>query len=320
MNTPRILIFGTIAIDTLITTSEHIDSVLGGSGSYAAIAARILSPHARLIGVIGDDFPEAFKDCLAAKDITLDYVEHIAGRNFAWTGRYAEDMNNRETLELIEGVQETWSPIIPEELKKCEIVLACNVIPRLQWAMLRQCRPESFIMVDFMKTWIERERDYVDTLLKRADIALMNDEEAACFSQTEDILEAGRKILQTGTRYAIIKHGSEGSSLMRLLPDGNIECHHCPAYSISDAIDPTGAGDSYMGAFAAYLSQQIPANLPKGKKYLPSWDELCEAQRQASCVAASTCQSFGPTSLLKVTKQDIQLRLKQWSVQSKGEA
>lgn len=320
MNSPRILIYGTIAIDTLITTSEHIDSVLGGSGSYAVIAARIFSPGARLIGVIGDDFPEAFKNTLASKDIMLNYVEHMAGRNFAWTGRYSEDMNNRETVEFTEGVQATWLPRIPDELRNCKIVLACNVTPRLQWAMLQQCHPESFIMVDFMKTWIERERDYVDTLLQCADIALMNDEEATCFAQTKNILESGRKIIQTGARYAIIKHGSEGSSLMRLLPNGDIESHHCPAYPICDAVDPTGAGDSYMGAFAAYLSQQIPTDFPKEKKYLPSWDELCEAQRQASCIAASTCQSFGPTSLLQVTKKDIELKLQQWSVTCKMKA
>ena len=53
-----VLVVGSIALDTVKTPVEEHADLLGGSASYAALAASFFSP-VRLVGVVGDDFPES---------------------------------------------------------------------------------------------------------------------------------------------------------------------------------------------------------------------------------------------------------------------
>ena len=170
--TTRALIYGTIAIDTLITPHGQVSSVLGGSGPYAALAARLITPQAELIGVVGEDFPAAYTAAMEARGVSMAQVARVPGRTFAWTGRYEADMNRRSTVETVEGVQEHWQMQLSEEQRRCAIACACNVTPRLQLAMLRQCTAAHFRMADFMESWILRERPQVDTILSMVDMAL----------------------------------------------------------------------------------------------------------------------------------------------------
>jgi sugar/nucleoside kinase (ribokinase family) len=53
-----VLIVGSIAIDTVKTPVEEHSELLGGSASYAALAASFFSP-VRLVGIVGNDFPKS---------------------------------------------------------------------------------------------------------------------------------------------------------------------------------------------------------------------------------------------------------------------
>ena len=53
-----VLIVGSIALDTVKTPVEEHADQLGGSASYAALGASFFSP-VKLVGVVGDDFPES---------------------------------------------------------------------------------------------------------------------------------------------------------------------------------------------------------------------------------------------------------------------
>ena len=287
------VIYGTLAIDTLITPHGSADCVLGGSGTYAALAARFLAPNACLYGVIGTDFPSSFRDDLLQVGVSLDGVEQCEGSTFAWTGEYELDMNNRRTVEVLEGVQDDWAPHLPQFMAQPSMLLACNVRPDLQWAVIEQCPDDCIIIADFMKSWLEREPAYVAQILARATIALMNDEEAKFFAQSDSLEHAARAILAAGSRFALIKQGSEGSHLYTFV-GGELLHHHCAADQIDDACDPTGAGDSYMGALGAYLMAHIAPN----ENRPISWDDLVCAMPYASRLAAQACRSFGPRALL----------------------
>lgn len=298
----RALIYGTIAIDTLITPSGRANSVLGGSGIYAALAARLITSDMDLVGVVGTDFPKEYTMAMEARGVSMKYVETQPGETFAWTGQYEQDINNRTTVKTVEGVQEHWKPCLSNELAECAIAVATNVTPPLQYRMLEQCPNARFKMADFMKSWIIRERSYTHELLKIVDLALMNDEEAREFAATDDSLEAGYRLLEAGPRYVIVKHGSAGSTLFHKKSDGSVQLFRCPAWPVVHAVDPTGAGDSYMGALAGYLTHCV-------QHHAPSWEDLKTGVAIATVVAGVTCEKFGTVSLFSLTKSELANRV-----------
>ncbi len=298
----KALIYGTIAIDTLITPTGRANSVLGGSGIYAALAARLVTSDMALVGVVGTDFDNKYRLAMEARGVSMRYVEEQEGQTFAWTGQYEDDMNNRTTVSTIEGVQETWEMKLPDELRSCTLAVATNVTPPLQHRMLTQCTDATFRMADFMKSWIIREREYTHKLLETVDLALMNDEEAREYAGTEDSLEAGYKILEAGPRYAIVKHGSAGSTLFHRTPEGDIKLFRCPAWPLVNPVDPTGAGDSYMGALAGYLTHCLNGGNP-------SWEDMKRGVAMATVVAAAVCEKFGTVSLFALTREELARRM-----------
>ena len=298
----KALIYGTIAIDTLITPTGRANSVLGGSGIYAALAARLLTDDMALVGVVGTDFPTEYNLAMQARGVDMRHVARVEGQTFAWTGKYEDDMNNRTTVSTIEGVQEHWCMQLPDELRDCTIAVATNVTPPLQYRMLEQCEKATFSMADFMKSWIIRERDYTHKLLSKVDLALMNDEEAREYSGSDDSIEAGYKILEAGPRYAIVKHGSAGSTLFHRTPEGEVRLFRCPAWPLMHPADPTGAGDSYMGALAGYLTHCINGGNP-------DWEDMKTGVAIATVVAAATCEKFGTVSLFSLKREELAERI-----------
>lgn len=301
----RALIYGTIAIDTLITPAGRANSVLGGSGPYAALAARLLTSEMDLIGVVGDDFPREYELALEARGVSMRHVDHMPGQTFAWTGQYEQDMNKRRTVSTVEGVQEVWEMVLPPPLSQCGIAVSTNVTPRLQHRMLEQCSSAAFRMADSMESWIIRERGYVDKLLGEVDLILMNDAEARSYAETDDSLEAGYKLLAAGPRYAIVKHGSAGSTLFHRGENGETSLFRCPAWPLIRPQDPTGAGDAYMGALAGYLTHCLNGGHP-------AWDDMKRGVAIATVVAAAVCEKFGTVSLFALQRDELARRIEQF--------
>ncbi len=302
----RALIIGTIAIDTLQTPQGRANSVLGGSGPYAALAARLLSANIDLMGVVGSDFPDEFALALETRGVSLQHVQRREGKTFAWCAEYEQDMNHRRTLSTTEGVQEDWQVEVPAALRGHELAVATNVRPEIQLAMLRQCEGARFSMSDFMESWILRERKAVDEILSTVDLALMNDSEVCAFAHTDDPLEGGYALLAAGPRYAIVKHGSAGATLFHRPAEGEeIKLFRCPAWPLVRPKDPTGAGDAFMGALAGFLTGCLNGGNP-------NWDDMKRGVAIATVVAASVCESFGMVSLFSVSRAELAARIERF--------
>ncbi len=298
----RALIYGTIAIDTLITPGGQVSSVLGGSAPYAALAARLLTDQMDMVGVVGDDFPDAWSQALEVRGVSMQYVAREHGSTFAWTGKYEDDMNNRTTVSRTEGVQEHWQMKLAPALQGCSMAVATNVTPRLQCRMLQQCPHAVFRMADSMKSWLEREPDYANELIRTVDVMLMNDEEAQYWAQTDDSIEAGEKLLAAGARYAIVKHGSAGSTLFHRSQSGQTHIFRCPAWPLKHPKDPTGAGDSFMGALAGYLTGCLNGGNP-------AWNDMKRGVAIATVIAAAVCEKFGTISLFALSRSELAARI-----------
>src|SRR5712675_1562654 len=94
-----LLITGSIALDTVKTPLEEHADQLGGSASYASIAASFFTP-VNLVGIVGSDFPQPYLDLYKKHKVNLDGLQVAAGKTFRWSGEYEWDMNKRKTLSV----------------------------------------------------------------------------------------------------------------------------------------------------------------------------------------------------------------------------
>ncbi len=112
------------------------------------------------------------------------------------------------------------------------------------------------------------------------------------------LITAARGLLKLGPRVAVVKKGEHGS--MICLKSGIL---FCPPYPVDVVSDPTGAGDSFAGAFMACLAG---AGRSAGALSLRI---LARACAMGSVVASFTVGSFGVKGLLAMTPGEIGRRL-----------
>ena len=108
-----VIIGGTVAIDHVKTPTAEAANLLGGSASYAAIAASYFTKPVHLVGIIGKDFPQEHLDLLESRGITLDGLERSSGDSFSWSGEYHANMNDRTTRQVDINVLENWVVKVP---------------------------------------------------------------------------------------------------------------------------------------------------------------------------------------------------------------
>lgn len=244
-----LLIVGSVAFDSVETPQGRADMALGGSASYASIAASYFAKP-QVVGIVGEDFEQHHMDKLHGHGVDVRGIESVAGKTFHWRGRYHDNFKDRDTLETALNVFQHFNPTIPEAYRNTRYVLLGNIDPRLQLSVLRQTRDTRLVAMDTMNFWINTERDALHEVLKHVDLLFINDEEAMQLADEWTVLAAAGKIRQWGPRYVVIKRGEHGAVLFG--PDVTL---YVPAVLLSHVVDPTGAGDTFAGGFLGHLSR-----------------------------------------------------------------
>ncbi len=288
-----VLIVGSIALDTVKTPVEEHADLLGGSASYAALGASFFSP-VKLVGIVGDDFPESEFAFWKERQIDASGVQRVAGKTFRWSGEYAWDMNTRETRSVALNVFEHFRPDLPENYRQTDFVLLANIAPALQSHVLDQMKRPRFIVADTMDLWIHTTRADLDALLPRVDLLILNDSEARELTKETSLIKAGRKIRAAGPKYVAIKKGEHGALLF-----GEDQFFSCGAYPLEDIHDPTGAGDTFAGGMAGYLAS-------KGET--PDFAHLRRAVIYGSVLASFNVEAFSLERMRTLTKEEIRVR------------
>ena len=289
-----VLVVGSIGLDTIETEKETVKDVLGGSAIYFAAAASMFAP-VRVVSVVGEDFPEEGRSGLAQRNVDLAGLEVVGvGKTFRWAGRYSADMNERETLLTELNVLGDFEPKLPGEYKATPYVLLANGPTATQHAVLDQLETKAYVAADTMNLWINTERDELMRLLSRTDLLILNDEEARMISGRTALWDAARAITKLGPTTVALKKGEHGSYLVGLGGPCAV-----PSFPLESLVDPTGAGDSFAGAFMGYLAREESTEP----------ETLRAALAVASVVASFTCESFGPKRLLEVTMDEVNSRL-----------
>ena len=290
----EVLIAGSVALDSLETPSGTAENALGGAATYGSVAASLFAP-VHLVGVVGDDFPDEHLDFLKARNIDLAGLQVIeGGKTFRWKGDYLGDLNQAVTHETQLGVFEHFEPTLPPQYRDADFVFLANINPQLQLRVLDQVRHPRLVLCDTMNLWINIAREAVWEIFKRVDIAVLNDGEARLLTEEDNLLRAGKKLLEIGPKHVIIKKGEHGALMFS--PDSSLFV--APPYPIEEVVDPTGAGDSFAGALIGYLAQTDDLSI----------ENLRRAVVYGSVVASTTVQGFSLQALRVLDMQEVERR------------
>ncbi len=292
-----LLVTGSIGIDSVRTPLGEADDVLGGSAVYFAFAASLFTP-VRLVGVVGEDFPGAYRDALAGRPIDLVGLETRSGsKTFRWTGSYAGDMNLAETLNVQLNVLAERGPSIPEAFRDSSFVFLANTHPVLQRDLLEQLDGPNLAVCDTMNLWIETQRDELLKTLSVVHGVVLNDAEARLLTEQRDLVSAGRRMLDWGPKFVVIKKGEHGTVLVAA-----DMIFVLPAFPTTNLKDPTGAGDSFAGGMMGYLAG----------KGLFNMRELKAAIAHGTIAASFAIEDFSIEALRNINRDDVDRRLERF--------
>jgi sugar/nucleoside kinase (ribokinase family) len=290
-----LLIVGSVAFDSVETPTGRAEMALGGSASYAAIAASYFAKP-QVVGVVGDDFEAHHMARMSDHGVDVRGIESMPGKTFHWRGRYHEDLNNRDTLETALNVFQHFNPAIPDAYRDTQVVMLGNIDPSLQLSVLEQTRGARLIGMDTMNFWIDTAREALYQVLKRVHFLFINDEEAMQLADEWTVVGAAKAIRQMGPKYVVIKRGEFGSILFG--PDITL---FVPAVLLSNVVDPTGAGDTFAGGFMGHLSKSGDL----------SRSNLAQALAWGTVMASFTVEAFSVDGICDLPRQSIEQRRQQ---------
>ena len=293
----KILITGTVAFDDIETPFGSSGKVIGGAGTYIALASSLFTKNLAIVSIIGEDFPEKEIKFLNSRGVDTKMIEIIKGeKTFYWKGKYHENMISRDTLSTELNVLEKFNPIINSEFSSSEIILLGNLHPSVQNTVINQCsNPNRFIILDTMNFWMDNALNELKDVVEKVDLIIINDEEAQQLTNESNIFNAGNKILKMGPKKVIIKKGEHGSIYF-----DSFHKYILPAFPVDSLVDPTGAGDSYAGGIAGFLStkQEIGFN------------DIKEAMIFGTLTASFCVENFGVEGLRNLDYEKLVSRLK----------
>ncbi|MDR1498031.1 MAG: PfkB family carbohydrate kinase [Puniceicoccales bacterium] len=244
-----LLVSGTVAYDDILTPTDSGEHLLGGSASYAALAASHFTT-VRIASIVGADFAAADRERFLAREIdTAALQTDTSGDTFFWRGRYHDNFNTRDTLETRLGVNAHPRAPLPAGHETTPYVLLANDAPAIQLDLLAQMRSPRLVAADSMNLWIETDLARLRHVISKIHLFIVNDSEAAQLTGERNPVRAGHALLSFGARAAIVKKGEHGTLLFH--PDGLFAL---PAFPVTELRDSTGAGDSFAGALAASLA------------------------------------------------------------------
>ncbi|MCR5887634.1 PfkB family carbohydrate kinase [Hymenobacter sp. J193] len=290
-----LVVIGTVAFDALETPFGKTDKIIGGAATYIGLSASYSLKPVKLVAVVGDDFPQSDILLLQEHGVDTEGLQIKEGeKSFFWSGKYAKDLNSRETLVTELNVLADFDPIIPDAYQDCKYLMLGNLTPAIQRLVIQRLvnRPKLIVM-DTMNFWMDIALDELLTTIEMVDVLSINDEEARQLSGEYSLVKAAKKILAMGPKFLIIKKGEHGALLFH-----KNKVFYAPALPLEDVFDPTGAGDTFAGGFIGHLAATDDI----------SFENMKRAVIHGSAMASFCVEKFGTERLLNLTPEEIEAR------------
>ena len=290
-----ILVSGNLVYDTLtgpITEIrfggtvwvDRIEGHMGGNGANTAYAAGLLGAPVRLLGMVGDDdYGHKIRERLSGAGVDLSFLMtgvHGTASSIALVRQDgARALLHRPGVSR-EAFAEPFS-ITQEMARECTHCHLANPFPLPQVRgqaprMLREAR--AYGMTTSLDTGWDSLGEWfkvIEPCLPGLDLLFVNEDEARELTGTGDPELAAGFFLKAGVGCVIVKLGARGAVAL-----DNFRRVESPAFPVA-AIDTTGAGDCFVGAFLAARQFGYPVE---------------RALRLANAVAARSVSAIGSTS------------------------
>ena len=296
MSKKSVLVVASLAYDGIETPENKVDMVLGGAGTYICLSLRNFKSDYSIISVVGKDFK--IKDLnlleLCGVDISGIKIEKN-NKTFYWSCIYTDNFEERITTKTELNVMENFNPIISKNKSNPDILLLGNLHPEIQLSAINQLNNKpSAIILDTMNYWIENFWDTLKEVISKVDIISINDEESEMITGHENLKMSAEVLHSMGPNYVIIKKGKDGAKLF------NFEkTYVANAYKVEKVIDPTGAGDSFIGGITGYLSQSSEV----------SFESIKSAIDYGTSLASFNVENMATKNLLNLSMSDIETRI-----------
>ena len=283
------LILGSVALDTIETKYGKAENLLGGSATYATIAAGLYG-DAVPVGIVGDDFPKNGLDIFEKFSKNLKDLDQKPGGTFKWGGKYHENGDDRDTLFTNLGVFENFNPSIHTSNKNASWLFLANIHPSLQLSVLEQCTNAPLVVTDTMNLWIDSTPEELKKIISKTNILLINESELHLLTKEQNVDRSAKVVLSMGPKKVIVKFGSKGAKCFS--KSGNIAVG---VYPVKEVIDPTGAGDVFGGGFISGLVEGLSTK---------------DAMLRGSALASFCIEDFGVKKLLNIDVNEVDSRIK----------
>ena len=284
-----ILVVGTVAFDSVKTPEGEANDAIGGSATYFSAAASFYAP-VDIIAVVGRDFPLDSLEFLRNRRVDLSGLEVKEGKSFRWSGEYADNMNDRRTIDTQLNVFSGFKPVLADRHRRHDQVFLANLDPDVQQEVLRQANRSGIVACDTMDYWIDGKRESLLSTLNQVDVLIINDGEARQLADDYNLVRAAARILDLGPRAVVVKRGEHGATLCT-----EDTYFAIPSYPVASVIDPTGAGDTFAGGFMGYLAQSGDTGVRALKR----------AMVHGSVMASFNVEDFSVRRLESLTEGEI---------------
>ncbi|VVC71844.1 putative sugar kinase [uncultured archaeon] len=289
----RLVIVGSMALDDIKTPFGEARDALGGTATYAGIAASLFS-DVSLIAVVGADFPREHITFLNKRGIDTRGVKIAPGKTFRWSGVYEYDMAQAHTLKTELNVYVDFFPEIPDGLASSEYVFLANIDPKLQIHVMSKIGGAKFSALDTMNLWIGGSREKLVEAIGKVDAVFINDAEVRQLCKTHNLVKGAKTILGMGPEFVVVKKGEHGALLF-----SREGVFSAPAFPLEDVVDPTGAGDSFAGGAMGWVTRTGDV----------SEKNLRKAVIYGSAVASFNAEHFGAGKLKEISLHEVEERV-----------
>ncbi|HKM75086.1 MAG TPA: PfkB family carbohydrate kinase [Candidatus Bathyarchaeia archaeon] len=245
---------GNPVYDIIITPAIRTDGrVLSGCSTNACLAVKRLGMQkVGLIGSIGRDFSERFN-----LDMKKYGIEASLNAEGECTGgfRLVYDNKGDRTLEVLGVAEKISSKNIPEAFLDSHFFLIGPILGEVDFELIKYIKTSTNSTIFLDPQGLVRsvgtdgkiihncDRDQFKRIAELVDFVKPNEHESETITGEADPVLALEQLRELGVKVPIVTLADRGSVL---LDSGHVS--YIPAFQ-TDAIDPTGAGDTYAGSF-----------------------------------------------------------------------
>lgn len=255
-----ISVVGHFSIDSIIlpNRSTPVQS-LGGAVTYVSIISTRLNQKTSIISKIGDDFPAKYLHLLSSEGIDLSLIKkEKKEKTNNFEIKYTEDLTKR-SLKLRKRTSSIELNDIPINFNS-KIIHLAPIADEISYDVTEELRkytdylsldPQGLLRKVTKNGIVKRNSKPKIEILDLVDLFKSSYNEIRKITGKSNLKQAIDIIHDKGIDIVIVTLGSKGA----ILSDCGIK-HFIPAYKSEAIVDPTGAGDCFIGGFLAEFLQK----------------------------------------------------------------